>query len=129
MDCPKGKVGRDDNLVLCSVANLVVKKDKICTSCQEKWVGGAPPDKVEDSPVLEAFKKSRTVIGRVASAAGAVVAWASNGMELATIEERQKRLAACKQCSHWGNRRCDLCGCYTDAKLIMKTEKCPIGKW
>lgn len=61
--------------------------------------------------------------------------WASGGFQLATTEVYNARFEECKRCEFWdskalnGGGRCKKCGCSTWAKLRLKTEKCPIGKW
>jgi hypothetical protein len=43
----------------------------------------------------------------------------------------ERRRAICGACEHLdpGAARCRLCGCHTNIKLHIQTEKCPIGKW
>ena len=49
----------------------------------------------------------------------------------ATIAARE---ATCGGCEHLdrsllGIRRCDKCGCAVAAKIRLKAERCPVGKW
>ena len=49
----------------------------------------------------------------------------------ATIAARE---ATCGGCEHLdrsllGIRRCDKCGCSVAAKIRLKAERCPVGKW
>jgi len=61
--------------------------------------------------------------------------WAQSGFKTANQEIFNSRISICKQCPEWdkdafaGSGRCNKCGCSTQAKLRMATEKCPIGKW
>ena len=61
--------------------------------------------------------------------------WAKSGMPTATPEQFHSRVEICKGCEFWegsgfaGTGRCKKCGCSTQAKLRMATEKCPIDKW
>lgn len=61
--------------------------------------------------------------------------WAQKGFALVTEDQLKDRLAACTSCNLWdpegfkGTGRCQKCGCSTQIKLRMATEKCPIGKW
>jgi len=61
--------------------------------------------------------------------------WAQKGFILVSEEQLKERLAMCGSCELWdpegfkGTGRCKKCGCSTQAKLRMATEKCPIGKW
>lgn len=59
----------------------------------------------------------------------ALVGWASQGMPITPPEELKKRQETCKNCEHFTGSRCKLCGCFTQAKLRMASEKCPVGKW
>jgi hypothetical protein len=69
--------------------------------------------------------------GLVRSAA----AWGKSGFKLADEETLASRMATCKACDLWdaagmaGTGRCRKCGCSTQSKLRMASEKCPIGKW
>jgi hypothetical protein len=61
--------------------------------------------------------------------------WTSKGFELASEEQLKYRMEICKSCPFWdpegmmGTGKCNKCGCSTQAKLRMATEKCPIDKW
>jgi len=59
----------------------------------------------------------------------ALAAWVSKGMPITPPEELKARQEACNSCEHFTGNKCKLCGCFTQAKLRMATEKCPIGKW
>jgi hypothetical protein len=65
----------------------------------------------------------------------ALVAFASSGFPIPDPETFNARLETCKGCEFWDKSgfaktgRCKKCGCSTQAKLRMATEKCPIGKW
>ena len=71
----------------------------------------------------------------VSSLASSTIKWAKNGFELADKETFNARLETCKGCEFWDESgfaktgRCKKCGCSTQAKLRMATEKCPIDKW
>ena len=61
--------------------------------------------------------------------------WASNDFPIPDPETFNARLETCKGCEFWDESgfaktgRCKKCGCSTQAKLRMTTEKCPVGKW
>jgi hypothetical protein len=61
--------------------------------------------------------------------------WAKHGFELVDKNQLEKRLSICAGCDLWdqsgfgGTGRCSECGCSTQAKLRMASEKCPLGKW
>lgn len=55
----------------------------------------------------------------------------SNGVLLASEEEREKRFDICVACEFLMHKqsRCLKCGCYMNLKTRLKVSKCPIGKW
>jgi len=61
--------------------------------------------------------------------------WSSKGFPIPDPETFNARLETCRGCEFWDESgfaktgRCRKCGCSTQAKLRMATEKCPIGKW
>jgi hypothetical protein len=59
----------------------------------------------------------------------ALAEWVSKGMAITPPEELTKRQEMCATCEHFTGSKCKLCGCFTQAKQRMATEKCPIGKW
>jgi hypothetical protein len=65
----------------------------------------------------------------------AVASWTTSGFPIPDPETFNARLETCKGCEFWDESgfvntgRCQKCGCSTQAKLRMATEKCPIGKW
>lgn len=55
----------------------------------------------------------------------------TGGADPKLVEQRQK---LCSRCIHHHLTlgllyQCDLCGCFTWAKVRNQTEKCPAGKW
>lgn len=65
--------------------------------------------------------------------AGDLWAWAVSGFTTASDEEQARRRSICAACPEWAAeaRRCRICGCYTDAKIRLKTAHCPLDppKW
>jgi hypothetical protein len=59
----------------------------------------------------------------------ALLGWVSQGMPLTPADVLKTRQETCKACEHFTGSKCKLCGCFTEAKLRMATETCPIGKW
>ncbi len=61
--------------------------------------------------------------------------FARSGFALADAETLASRQSVCQSCEQWdaaglrGTGRCRKCGCSTQAKLRMASEKCPLGKW
>lgn len=55
----------------------------------------------------------------------------SNGVLLASEEEKEKRFDICVTCEFLmvKQSRCLKCGCYMNLKTRLKASKCPIGKW
>lgn len=51
----------------------------------------------------------------------------SKYVDQATIEARQKICNTCPDRTRLG--RCQHCGCFTNLKTRLTTEKCPVGKW
>ncbi len=71
------------------------------------------------------------VAHQAVSVARALWDWACDGLKLAPEAEYQRRLATCEGCPLFDRdqKRCAKCGCYTDYKLRMRSERCPEGKW
>lgn len=94
-----------------------------------------PPDPVELRSICERSSIERIGYPSPAHQAASLVRslwdWAISGFTVATDEEQAARRAICHECPEWvvADRRCRLCGCYTDAKLRLRTERCPIGRW
>jgi hypothetical protein len=80
-------------------------------------------------------KAEPTKTQMVSSLANAAIHWAKAGFELTSDEAFTNRLDICKSCEFWdftgfaNTGRCQKCGCSTQAKLRMASEKCPVGKW
>jgi len=61
--------------------------------------------------------------------------WAKAGFLKTSKKQLAQRTEICRGCEFWDNKawngtgKCTKCGCSTWAKLRIKTEKCPIGKW
>lgn len=66
---------------------------------------------------------------QAANLAGAVVRFVASGGEMATEEEKARRLAICHDCDRFEAGRCRECGCRLVAKIAMASEHCPVGKW
>ena len=66
----------------------------------------------------------------VVGAIGRVAVAAATGQKVRVNEETlAARRATCQGCEHLVNSRCALCGCFYQAKIVLTTEKCPIGLW
>lgn len=76
-----------------------------------------------------------TTVQMIGSLSTSLSGWVSSGLPLSDKKMVEFRLEICKSCDLWDQSgflntgRCKKCGCSTQAKLRMATEKCPIGKW
>lgn len=76
-----------------------------------------------------------TLADMAGSAAKAAYNWVKSGFSTVDEQTLLTRIETCMGCDLWdaagfgGSGRCKKCGCSTQAKLRMATEKCPIGKW
>lgn len=81
------------------------------------------------------FQKQLSLKDKVSSLSRSATKWAKSGFPIPDPETFNARLEICKGCEFWDESgfaktgRCKKCGCSTQAKLRMATEKCPIGKW
>jgi hypothetical protein len=72
---------------------------------------------------------------KIQNLGGSLSNFISSGFPIPDPETYNARLETCKGCEFWDESgfaktgRCKKCGCSTQAKLRMATEKCPIGKW
>ena len=61
--------------------------------------------------------------------------WGKSGFQMTSDQDLSLRMGVCKSCEFWDSKgfhytgSCKKCGCSTQAKLRMASEKCPIGKW
>ena len=63
------------------------------------------------------------------SASKAMANFIGSGMKPASADVQKARLAVCRACEHHTGLRCRICGCFTNVKVKMTHEQCPIGKW
>ena len=94
--------------------------------------------KVNGVVVFEGYEEdqpNQTFPNKLLGLAKATAKWAKEGMPITDEETLKVRLETCKGCEFWDESgfaktgRCKKCGCSTQAKLRMATEKCPIDKW
>jgi hypothetical protein len=94
---------------------------------RKRWDGEASlPEPVQEPNLFQ----------KLGNFTGAVMEWFASGGERVTEEERNKRLAVCKDnCPYYQENTCKKCGCgLPDAKTFFdklgwKTSRCPIGRW
>jgi hypothetical protein len=83
----------------------------------------------------EEYEPNQTLPNKLSRLAKSTTNWVKEGMPVADEKTLNARLEICKGCEFWDESgfvntgRCKKCGCSTQAKLRMATEKCPIGKW
>lgn len=76
-----------------------------------------------------------TLFNQIKSVTKAAFDWSKAGFKQVEPSVLEERLKICGGCEFWdstgfaGTGRCQKCGCSTQAKLRMATEKCPIDKW
>jgi len=92
-----------------------------------EWDGDCPYGHTTLSlpPVSEQLVNAAKAVVRVA------VATAEQKPVFAEPDEVERRRGACAGCEFWiaDRRRCSKCGCYTNKKILLATEKCPAGNW
>jgi len=61
----------------------------------------------------------------------AVVKHAVDGFKKVDLEEYQRRLNICNECSLRVKNRCthESCGCFIDKKAWWASEECPLNQW
>lgn len=101
-------------------------------------IGAKKREKQKYVDISEEGKSGEMAVSFVSKANNFVEAigrWGASGFSTVTPEILSERLEICKGCEFWdrtgfaGTGSCRKCGCSTQAKLRMATEKCPIGKW
>jgi hypothetical protein len=92
-------------------------------------------EKLNSSYASKVNEETPSVIELVGSLSKSALGWVQSGFSIPDPETFNARLEICKGCEFWDESgfvntgRCKKCGCSTQAKLRMSTEKCPIGKW
>lgn len=79
---------------------------------------------VKINPDPEVVKVQKNIKHYALGAAKAVKALA-----LPETDESKARLEICKTCDQWTGTRCKICGCFTQLKVKIPEEKCPLNKW
>lgn len=55
--------------------------------------------------------------------------WFTRKPIFVTNDEAAQRLIACENCVHYADSQCMLCTCFVTTKVLLRTEKCPVGRW
>jgi hypothetical protein len=82
--------------------------------------------------LAEKYSGRVSLAGMAGNFAKATFRWVTAGAPVVTEEEFKRRAAICESCPHWHPEalvvKCDRCGC-SGLKLVLATERCPIGNW
>jgi hypothetical protein len=98
------------------------------------WAASGDPVKIAHVVNRSAIAEGRPstfppLAHQAVNLAGAVGRFVGGGLAMTTEEERSRRLNICHGCDRFRGGRCLECGCLLAAKLMMMTERCPIGRW
>jgi hypothetical protein len=124
--CPK----HDSNKKSCLVDNKLVN--------EKFFTGICPLNKFTSETFYETEvnkKKAPSLSKKIISFSTSMFKWANSGFLKTSKRVIHSRLEICKKCEFWdkkawnGTGKCNKCGCSTWAKIRLRTEKCPIGKW
>lgn len=66
---------------------------------------------------------------RAISLTSALWHWACSGFAVTSEADRDYRRAICRGCPQFDGSHCRICGCQLSAKIAMRTEHCPEGRW
>ena len=122
----------------------LIQSDSGVNSCALGFHGGSPhpiqcmrcitlglSSKAKEDPPVE----PPSLPQQAANLGSSLVKWAGSGFTATDPDTLASRMDTCKACDLWdaagmaGTGRCRKCGCSTQAKLRMASEKCPLGKW
>ena len=118
---------------VCGVDGQGINMKVFLNNCPEnKW-----PLWEYKEPVKPAKKKPKEpqLHAKVKTLTKSIYRWARAGFLKTSKKQLDQRMEICRGCEFWdseawsGTGKCKKCGCSTWAKLRIKTEKCPIGKW
>jgi hypothetical protein len=126
----------------------LIERKKICSECKFKlndicsidkefikeksFTGRCPKNKF---PKIKKKIKAPKIFKQINSFFISMKKWVKSGFSNVSKKEFDNRLSICKECEWFdekalaGTGRCLNCGCSIQAKLRLKTEKCPINKW
>jgi len=97
------------------------------------WDGKCPHGFTKDNIPEPAPPKMppvpRQVLNLTQAVGRALKALATGEQVIADEGLRNERIEICEDCNQLSGSRCAKCGCVTTKKIILQTEKCPIGKW
>ena len=73
--------------------------------------------------------KPASLVGMAASFTKSMVKFAASGFQTVDQEIHDVRAGVCADCQYADGTKCTLCGCFTDKKVWLPHEDCPIGRW
>src|SRR5690348_5083439 len=100
----------------CGFASEKIKRWPFKCRCGRRYEqNGAMP------PILD---QAKNVIREVAT-------WASAGGPRRTEAEQVECLATCQACEQFNAEkgRCSKCGCNVRVAVLLRTKRCPLGRW
>ena len=127
--------------------NYRINNISLSTHCMLGYHGGNPTiedcsacisngkNVIENMTVVSSESRPLNILDLTENFSKALVGFTASGFSVTEPEELEFRLKTCKGCEFWDESgfvntgRCAKCGCSTQAKLRMATEKCPVGKW
>lgn len=122
-----------------------LKINELVNSCKLGLHGGSPSNGVcaycmsrgENTPEHAAKVKTTppSLPQQTVALSRSIFNWGATGFMITPPNILEERFEVCRACPEWdanglaGTGRCKKCGCSTQAKLRMATEKCPLDKW
>lgn len=121
----------------CKNCSCGVNKDDPCAKCpQNKWEswGCIPKDNEQPQDIANDEKRFPSVKNMASNLVNAVVDESrAIILKQKNISEEQavERYDICKKCDFFepSKKRCFKCGCFMPIKTLLRSQKCPIGKW
>jgi hypothetical protein len=118
---------------MCSANRQNANMNILLNNCPENkwpiWEYKDPPKPAKKKP------KEPPLHTKVKTLTKSIYRWARAGFLKTSKKQLDQRMEICSGCEFWdseawsGTGKCKKCGCSTWAKLRIRTEKCPIGKW
>jgi hypothetical protein len=118
---------------VCGVDRQIINMKVFLNNCPEnKW---PLEEYVEPPPTPKKKPKEPPIHVKIGTFSKSIYRWARAGFLKTSKKQLNQRMEICRSCEFWdssawnGTGKCTKCGCSTWAKLRIRTEKCPIGKW
>lgn len=133
MTLPRPIVNKRKNA--CGNCSCDIDFENPCAECPNKrWGKELCFIKTEDQLLTQKTKNFppigtmlKTFAGALKNEAGAIL----SGSPRISEEQAIERMNICKQCEFFvqNSQRCRKCGCFLQAKVLFRSQSCPIGKW